>query len=370
MGGRSTSLARHARPPGPPTPTRPGGAGVERWYAIASVAGAETGPVRCPRPCPRRRSTAAAPIRPHRRQRQAGSPTWCGHDRLRAALSPTRQARRGVADALALARDGSAPPGPPHAIFHDDPSSIASASTTSRCRRRLRQGARARAQPFVELWLMLRELAESVRDRLRIGAGISPPHDWDARGALCGGFGAHSSSGTGSTRWRSGASSWNEANLEVFWTGNREEHLRLYDLADRRSRPSTGRSGGRAGLGGGGWIPDSATTPSPAGSPLDFLTTTPTETCRSTCASHCGYAASTTSRLVDEWGVTPTHFYAIDDTGSRRGSSCTARSRRRSRGFARLLGRLRPLRGAGPPASLHGGFGPDRRQPAQPRRWA
>jgi xylan 1,4-beta-xylosidase len=82
-------------------------------------------------------------------------------------------------------------------------------------------------KPVVELSFMPRELAEDPGATVfEYGAGISVPHDWEAWGALCGALAAHLVERYGIdevAQW--GFEVWNEANLEVFWTGTRDEYF-------------------------------------------------------------------------------------------------------------------------------------------------
>ena len=153
------------------------------------------------------------------------------------------------AEALALARDElGARRVRAHAIFHDDLSvyrfgehdfSMVDAVYD----RVLELGLK----PVVELSFMPRELAEDPSATVfEYGAGISVPHDWEAWGALCGALAAHLVDRYGIdevAQW--GFEVWNEANLEVFWTGTREEYFRLYDLAAEAVKAVDGAAAGR-----------------------------------------------------------------------------------------------------------------------------
>ncbi len=65
------------------------------------------------------------------------------------------------------------------------------------------------------------------------GAIVSPPQGLGPLGARSSATSPPtSSSATGGTRsatW--GFEIWNEANLDVFWSGTRDEYLRLYDVS-------------------------------------------------------------------------------------------------------------------------------------------
>ncbi len=147
-----------------------------------------------------------------------------------------------------------------HAIFHDDLGVYRFGehdfSTVDAVYDRvLELGLR----PVVELSFMPRELAEDPDATVfEYGAGISVPHDWEAWGTLCGGLAAHLVDRYGIdevAQW--GFEVWNEANLEVFWTGTRDEYFRLYDLAVKAVKAVDERLlvGGPA-TAAAGWIPD------------------------------------------------------------------------------------------------------------------
>ena len=64
------------------------------------------------------------------------------------------------------------------------------------------------------------------------GAIISPPKDWDRWGELVGELTAHLVERYGRDEVRRWAFEiWNEANLDVFWAGTRDEYFRLYDIS-------------------------------------------------------------------------------------------------------------------------------------------
>jgi len=108
---------------------------------------------------------------------------------------------------------------------------------------------------------------------------------------------------------------WNEANLQVFWTGTRADYLRLYaeSAGAVKSVDARLRVGGPS-TAAGEWIETLAAYAEEAGLPLDFVSThtygnLPLDP-RPSVARHGfdGIPAWWT-----EWGVSPTHFGPIHD---------------------------------------------------------
>ena len=269
------------------------------------------------------------------------------------------------AEALALARDElGATRVRAHAIFHDDLGVYRFgehdfAMVDAVYDRVLELGLR----PVVELSFMPRELAADPEATVfEYGAGISVPHDWEAWGALCGALAAHLVERYGIDEvatW--GFEVWNEANLEVFWTGTREEYFRLYDLAVEAVKAVDERLlvGGPA-TAAAGWIPDFLDHVVSAGAPLDFLTThtygnLPLDIRESLRVREL----HDVEVWWTEWGVTPTHFYAINDsvfsaTFLLHGMK-SAQGRADALAYWVVSDHFEEL--GRPPALLHGGFG-------------
>ena len=90
-------------------------------------------------------------------------------------------------------------------------------------------------RPIVEISFMPRDLASDPdRTVFHYGAIVSPPKDWNRWEQLVGDFTAHLVERYGRDEVRTwGFEVWNEANLEVFWSGTRDEYLRLYDVSVR-----------------------------------------------------------------------------------------------------------------------------------------
>lgn len=67
---------------------------------------------------------------------------------------------------------------------------------------------------------------------------------------------------------------WNEANLEVFWTGTQEEYFRLYEVAARAIKSVDERLlVGGPSTAAAGWISDFLDFVVHEAPPLDFLST-------------------------------------------------------------------------------------------------
>jgi xylan 1,4-beta-xylosidase len=108
---------------------------------------------------------------------------------------------------------------------------------------------------------------------------------------------------------------WNEANLEVFWSGTPEEYLRLYDVtaAAVRSVDPRLRVGGPSSA-ASGWVEELLAHAERSGSPVDFVTThtygSPPLDFRPMLER---YGREGTPIWWTEWGVTPTHFNEVSD---------------------------------------------------------
>jgi xylan 1,4-beta-xylosidase len=130
--------------------------------------------------------------------------------------------------------------------------------------------------PVVEVSFMPRDLARDPDETVFEYRGIiSPPHDWDRWAELNARLARHLVERYGIdevARW--GFEIWNEANLEVFWTGTQEEYFRLYEVAARAIKDVDERLlvGGPSSA-AAGWIPGFLDFVVASGSPLDFVTT-------------------------------------------------------------------------------------------------
>jgi xylan 1,4-beta-xylosidase len=87
-------------------------------------------------------------------------------------------------------------------------------------------------RPVVELSFMPHDLAaDPTRTVFAYEAIISPPRDWDRWAELVTAMTAHLVDRYGLDEVRTWSFEvWNEANLDVFWSGTKDEYLRLYDV--------------------------------------------------------------------------------------------------------------------------------------------
>jgi xylan 1,4-beta-xylosidase len=113
-------------------------------------------------------------------------------------------------------------------------------------------------RPIVELSFMPRDLAaDPSKTVFGYEAIISPPRDYDRWGDLVRALVAHlvARYGLEEVRDNWAFEVWNEANLEVFWSGTPKEFLRLYDVtaAAVKSVDPTLRVGGPASA-ANGWV--------------------------------------------------------------------------------------------------------------------
>ena len=173
-------------------------------------------------------------------------------------------------------------------------------------------------RPVVEIGFMPTELArDPQRTVFAYRAVISPPKDWSRWSALVTDFVEH-------LRQRYGADEvggwdfevWNEANLEVFWSGSQAEWFRLYDETARAVKDvDPGLAVGGPASAAAGWVEDFLAHARKSGSPVDFLSThtygSPPLDLRDTLFRN-GFPDA--RLLWTEWGVTPTHFNPVNDS--------------------------------------------------------
>jgi len=172
-------------------------------------------------------------------------------------------------------------------------------------------------RPIVELSFMPAAIARDPEQTVFTYRGIiSPPADWAEWRYLVNALAAHLVDRYGLDEVAQWAFEvWNEPNLEVFWTGTRDEYLRLYDesaravkAVDERLRiggPSTAASEWVGALAAHAWrnrVPlDFVTTHTYGNMPLDL---------RPALADNGGYLVPI---WWTEWGVGSTHFGPIHD---------------------------------------------------------
>ena len=171
--------------------------------------------------------------------------------------------------------------------------------------------------PVVELSFMPRDLARDPDETVFEYRGIiSPPRDWERWAELCARLARHLVERYGIdevARW--GFEIWNEANLEVFWSGTQAEYLRLYETAARAIKDVDQRLlvGGPSSA-AAGWIVDFLDFVLESGSPLDFMTThsygnLPLEV-REPLRVH---GLDDVEVWWTEWGASPTHNNELSD---------------------------------------------------------
>ena len=172
-------------------------------------------------------------------------------------------------------------------------------------------------RPVVELSFMPRDLARIPTAWVFEYRGlISPPKDWDRwaelnerlAAALVERFGVEEVA-----RW--GFEVWNEPNLEVFWAGTQEEYFRLYETAARAIKSVDDRLPvGGPSTAAAGWVTDFLDFVVDRHVPLDFLSTHT----YGNVPLDVGEAARVRGLDVEvwwtEWGVTPSHFYFVTDS--------------------------------------------------------
>ena len=219
-------------------------------------------------------------------------------------------------------------------------------------------------RPVVELSFMPHDLA-SDPDKVVFdyAAIVSPPHDWDRWYDLIEALVRHLVERYGLEEIRDHWSFevWNEANLEVFWSGTPAEFWRLYDLsAAAVVAVDPSLTVGGPSTAAAGWVEELLTHAAESGARVDFVSThtygSPPLDFRPTLERH-GRAG--TPIWWTEWGVTPTHFNELSDavfSGAflLRGM-VSAMDRIEALSYWVVSDHFEEL--GRPPALLHGGFG-------------
>jgi xylan 1,4-beta-xylosidase len=218
-------------------------------------------------------------------------------------------------------------------------------------------------RPIVELGFMPRDLASDPSATVFDYRAItSPPRDWERWESLVRDLATHVVERHGLDEVRRWAFEvWNEANLGVFWSGTRDEYLRLYDVSVRavKSVDSGLRVGGPASA-AGKWVDELLAHCAASGVPIDFVSThtygnAPLDL-RPIAARH-GYPGL--PQWWTEWGAHASHFNPVHDS--------TWSAAYLVRGMASAMGRTEALAYwtvsdhfeelGRPPKLLHGGFG-------------
>jgi xylan 1,4-beta-xylosidase len=218
-------------------------------------------------------------------------------------------------------------------------------------------------RPVVELSFMPRDLAaDPSKTVFDYGAIVSPPRDWDRWELLVRELTAHLVGRYGRDEVRGWAFEvWNEANLEVFWSGTRDEYLRLYEISARAVKGVDGELiiGGPASA-AGKWIDELLAFARRTDAPIDFVSThtygnAPLDL-RPIIERH-GFAGL--PQWWTEWGAHASHFNRVHDSPWSAAYLV--------RGMASAMGRTEALAYwtisdhfeelGRPPKLLHGGFG-------------
>ncbi len=218
--------------------------------------------------------------------------------------------------------------------------------------------------PVVELSFMPRDLASDPgKTVFEYGAIVSPPKDWGRWHDLVRALVAHvvERYGIDEVLEHWSFEVWNEANLEVFWSGTPDEWHQLYDVTAAAVRAVDERLvvGGPSSA-AAGWVEELLAHVEESGAALDFISThtygSPPLDFRPSLER---YGRAGTPIWWTEWGVTPTHFNEISDA--------VFAGVFLLRGMASAMGRIESLSYwvvsdhfeelGRPPELLHGGFG-------------
>jgi xylan 1,4-beta-xylosidase len=217
--------------------------------------------------------------------------------------------------------------------------------------------------PVVEISFMPHDLAsDPTQTVFEYDAIISPPRDWERWHDLVRDLTAHLVERYGDEvveHWSFEV--WNEANLEVFWSGSPSDYLKLYDVtaAAVRDVDERLRVGGPSSA-AAGWVEELLAHADRSGAPVDFVSThtygAPPLDFRPMLER---YGRTGTPIWWTEWGVTPTHFNEVSDavfSGAflLRGM-CSSMGRLESLSYWVVSDHFEEL--GRPSALLHGGFG-------------
>ncbi len=174
-------------------------------------------------------------------------------------------------------------------------------------------------RPVVELSYMPRDLAsDPSRTVFAYEAIISPPRDWDRWADLVTALTVHlvDRYGLEEVRDRWSFEVWNEANLDVFWSGSKQEYLRLYDVTVAAVRKVDERLvvGGPSSA-AAQWVEALLGHAEQTGAPVDFVSThtygSPPLDLRPILARH----GREDARIWwTEWGPGSQHFHLVGDS--------------------------------------------------------
>jgi len=218
--------------------------------------------------------------------------------------------------------------------------------------------------PVVEISFMPHDLAsDPSKTVFDYRAIVSPPKDWERWYDLVRDLTQHLVDRYGREEvvehWSFEV--WNEANLEVFWSGTPEEFMKLYDVTAAAVRAVDERLvvGGPSSA-AAGWVEETLAHAAHSGAPVDFVSThtygSPPLDFRPSLER---YGRAGTPIWWTEWGVTPTHFNEVSDavfSGAflLRGM-VSSMDRIESLSYWVVSDHFEEL--GRPPALLHGGFG-------------
>lgn len=174
-------------------------------------------------------------------------------------------------------------------------------------------------RPVVELSYMPRDLASDPSRTVFAYRGvISPPRDWDRWADLVTALTAHlvERYGLEEVRDRWSFEVWNEANLDVFWTGSAQDYLRLYDVTVAAVRTvDPGIVVGGPSSAAAEWVGLLLEHAEVSGAPVDFVSThtygSPPLDLRPLLARHDRADARI---WWTEWGPGSQHFHSVGDT--------------------------------------------------------
>ena len=174
-------------------------------------------------------------------------------------------------------------------------------------------------RPVVELSYMPHDLAADPSKTVFAYDGIiSPPRDWDRWADLVTALTAHlvDRYGLEEVRDRWSFEVWNEANLDVFWSGTEDEYLRLYDVTVAAVRKVDEQLvvGGPSSA-AAQWVESLLEHAEESGAPVDFLSThtygSPPLDLRPILARHGREDAKI---WWTEWGPGSQHFHLVGDS--------------------------------------------------------
>jgi xylan 1,4-beta-xylosidase len=174
-------------------------------------------------------------------------------------------------------------------------------------------------RPVVELSYMPHDLAsDPTATVFAYDAIISPPRDWDRWADLVTALTSHlvERYGLQEVRDRWSFEVWNEANLDVFWSGSAEEYLRLYDVTVAAVRTvDPGLVVGGPSSAAAQWVERLLEHVEGSGAPVDFVSThtygSPPLDVRPVLARHGREDAGI---WWTEWGPGSQHFHTVGDS--------------------------------------------------------